>query len=179
MKDISGIQKLCRVLKRILNTVSVVFYLFLTAVVSAIALWLIFGKRYLNGETTVFYMILEAIDNANFESTLVLLMSDLVYCIGKITVLRLAVSYLKRELSDGTPYTRGGARKLRSVGIGIVAASFASQIAILTLCGIYSLTSVYRIEVGTVIVGVLLIFFSLVLKHASVGQEEEVESMVE
>lgn len=175
MKELSRIQTICRVIKIILGVFAVILCVMLVAIALGIILWCICAEKYINGGSGPLVRLIEALDAGGFTSTLVLLLTDFIFCLGQLVIIGSIIGYLKKELSDGTPFTSSGARKLRNVGMRCISASLLSQSAIFVLCEIYYLNSAYTVDVGTVAVGLLLILFSFVLRLGAEKSQEETE----
>lgn len=173
MKELSRIQTVCRVLKLLIGVIAAIASVMLVAITAGIIIWCACAREYLDGGSGFLAQVINALDAGGFTATLVLLITDFIFCLGQLVILCGIVGYLKKELSDGTPFTASGARKLRNVGMQCISASLLSQTTIFILCEIYYLNSAYTINVGTVTVGLLFIIFSLVLRAGAEKREEE------
>ena len=171
MKETARIQTVFRVLKIILSIIRVMLFIGAAAVAVGIVFWCIFGKQYLSGENMKLHYLMQSLDNGGFTSTVLLLITDLIFCIGSFIVFSSAVNYLKKELNDGTPFTQSGARKLRNTGLCCVTVSLTSQALIGVICEIFDLKSAYAVDEATIIVGLLLMLFSAVLRQGEQKKE--------
>ena len=168
MKNLQAIQKTTKVF-RILSLIAMIcsFAAALFAL-TATGIWAAYGTRDALAGSSVVHTIINAMDRGGYEATLAVLMYDFVWCLIEGILLIFAYQYLTAELKDGTPFTEGGAKMVKSLGIkmialpcvGIVISSVISETMDANM-------SRYLSNDATVAFGICLILFSLVLRYGA------------
>ena len=96
------------------------------------------------------------------------LLSDAAYALTHGILFLFALRYFRAELADGTPFTHGGANRIRTLGILTLVLPAVSSIFSAAVYGCLSLPlSGVRGNSSAVGMGIALILFSLVLRHGA------------
>lgn len=96
-------------------------------------------------------------------------------CAFGAVLLSFALSYLTRELSDGTPFVDDTALQLRRLGVLTIVLSIVSVVLQMVPYAVFDLPAPDRLDnTGSVILGVVLILASLVFRYgAELAQSKE------
>ena len=99
-----------------------------------------------------------------------------IVCAAEAVLARFAVHYFERELKDGTPFTRGGAKELQRLGILAICIPLGAQILAQIVCSVLAeaLTdaAVPDLEyAGSVGLGVMMIVMAQVCKYGAALEE--------
>lgn len=83
-------------------------------------------------------------------------------------LLLFAYRYFKQELADGTPFTMTGADQVRNLGVKIIVMPLVAIIIAAVIYQCFDVTRPGNLDNGTsVVLGVALILFSLILRHGA------------
>lgn len=126
MKSLATIQKMAKAGK-ILSRL--VFILCLIAFGFGAALLILFAQA---GQTTLpdgsnFAALLRMEGNVTLEVLYAYFTVILLFSAGEAVIAKFAEHYFKRELTDGTPFTQGGADEMKRLGILTICISIGTQ----------------------------------------------------
>lgn len=168
MKNLQIIQKTTKAF-RILSLITMICsFAGALFALTATSIWAAYGTQDALAGSSVVSTIMNAMDKGGYEATLAVLMYDFVWCLIEGILLIFAFQYLTAELKDGTPFTEGGAKMVKSLGIkmivlpcvGIIISSVISEI-------FHSDMSRYLSNGASVAFGICLILFSFVLRYGA------------
>ena len=169
-KNLTVIQKCARVFRvfvrvgMILSIAGSVFGL------AATLLWVRWNNAPADGVTQL-DQLMQLVQQGDYYQTLAALIADTIACAFGAVLLSFALSYLTRELSDGTPFVDDTALQLRRLGV----LTIVSVVLQMVPYAVFDLSAPDRLDnAGSVILGVVLILASLVFRYgAELAQSKE------
>ncbi len=106
--------------------------------------------------------------NGGVVKTIGVLLAELVFGISDGFLLLHGTQYLKKELKDGTPFSKEGANELKSLGIKVILHTLVALIIVSIIYACFDLSLEENLSNGAaMIVGLALILGSLVLRHGA------------
>ena len=113
--------------------------------------------------------------SVQYDRDLAALIADTIACAFGAVLLSFALSYLTRELSDGTPFVDDTALQLRRLGVLTIVLPIVSIVLQMIPYAVFDLSAPDRLDnAGSVILGVVLILASLVFRYgAELAQSKE------
>lgn len=176
MKELNTIQSLAKVGKVLSNIVAIICIVaFCLCVVGAVGVALGFDAVEIGGITV------EGIVEMDGEMTKEMLMAvtigGAIVCAAEAVLAEFAVHYFKRELADGTPFTRGGAGELQRLGILAIVlpivAGLISSILFSAMAPEMADSLSMDLEMsGTAAIGVMMIVMAQVCKYGTALEEK-------
>lgn len=102
-----------------------------------------------------------------------------IVCAAEAVLAKFAEHYFARELKDGTPFTRGGAKELQRLGILAICIPLGAQLLAQIVCGVLAeaLTNAAAPDLeyaGSVGLGVMMLVMAQVCKYGAVLEEGRV-----
>ena len=169
-KNLTMIQKCARVFRvfvrvgMILSIAGSVFGL------AATVLWVRWNNAPADGVTQL-DQLMQLVQQGDYYQTLAALIADTIACAFGAVLLSFALSYLTRELSDGTPFVDDTALQLRRLGV----LTIVSVVLQMVPYAVFDLSAPDRLDnADSVILGVVLILASLVFRYgAELAQSKE------
>lgn len=169
-KNLTMIQKCARVFRvfvrvgMILSIAGSVFGL------AATVLWVRWNNAPADGVTQL-DQLMQLVQQGDYYQTLAALIADTIACAFGAVMLSFALSYLTRELSDGTPFVDDTALQLRRLGV----LTIVSVVLQMVPYAVFDLSAPDRLDnADSVILGVVLILASLVFRYgAELAQSKE------
>ena len=169
MKSLKTVQKLAKA-GRIISTIVFVFAVigFAACAVCAVIAGAV-GDRAIELLTDAVEKYGEKEITVTLEYLLTSLICGAVICAAEAVLAKFAEHYFKRELSDGTPFTFGGAAELKRLGLLAIFIPIGAYAAAGIVYGIMKLTYPELNEVsysngGTIMLGVMLLVGSCLCK---------------
>lgn len=96
------------------------------------------------------------------------LLGDFVLAVTDGLLFLFAHRYFKRELADGTPFTTAGAEQVKSLGIKTIVMPLVAFILSAVICECFGVNRTGDWDNGaSVLLGIALILFSLILRHGA------------
>lgn len=176
MKELNTIQSLAKVGKVLSNIVAIICIVaFCLCVVGAIGVAIGFDAVEVGGIT------IEGIVDLDGEMTKEMLMAVTIggalVCAAEVVLAEFAVHYFKRELADGTPFTRGGAGELQRLGILAIVlpivAGLISSILFSAMAPELADSLSMDLEMsGTAAIGIMMIVMAQVCKYGAALEEK-------
>lgn len=172
MKTLEAIQKTCKVFK-VLAKIAMI----LSFVGTGLALaGLLCGIAWRSGGSVIGVSLEEALkltQTTGLDRMIGVLLTDAVFALTDAILFMFAHSYFKRELADGTPFTTEGADQIKSLGIKTIVLPLVAAIIGAVIYGCFDLTRPGDWGNGaSVVLGIALILFSLILRHGAELREE-------
>ena len=104
--------------------------------------------------------------------------AGMILCAGEAVLAKFAEHYFRRELADGTPFSLGGAKELRRLGILTICLPIGTQIAAEIVHAVLeqAMQGVAPLRLdnaGSVSLGVMFIVLSLICRY---GTEQDAEN---
>lgn len=124
------------------------------------------------GNSTVVSFIYEE-TQLNLASSILSLISGLIWCVAEIVLSCMALNYCKRELEAGTPFTYNGAKELMYLGIYSAVIPFVASIVESIVYGMYVMVSgdiFPDLDFSSsfdITFGIALIIISVLCKHGA------------
>ncbi len=173
-KNLTMIQKCARVFRvfvrvgMILSIAGSVFGL------AATVLWVRWNNAPADGVTQL-DQLMQLVQQGDYYQTLAALIADTIACAFGAVMLSFALSYLTRELSDGTPFVDDTALQLRRLGVLTIVLPIVSVVLQMVPYAVFDLSAPDRLDnADSVILGVVLILASLVFRYgAELAQSKE------
>lgn len=173
-KNLTMIQKCARVFRvfvrvgMILSIAGSVFGL------AATVLWVRWNNAPAGGVTQL-DQLMQLVQQGDYYQKLAALIADTIACAFGAVLLSFALSYLTRELSDGTPFVDDTALQLRRLGVLTIVLPIVSVVLQMIPYAVFDLSAPDRLDnAGSVILGVVLILASLVFRYgAELAQSKE------
>ena len=176
MKTLNTIQKLSKIGK-VLSKIIFIFCIVNFCVCIVGILGMVFGAPTLKiGGVT-----LESILNTEAEVTVGTVYAAMavgaILCAGEAILAKFAEHYFKHELSDGTPFTLAGAKKMQRLGILTICLPIGTQIiaeiAHAVIEQIMQSVEPLRLDnAGSVTLGIMFIVMSLICRYGADMYEE-------
>lgn len=111
---------------------------------------------------------LELTETAGTRQMIGALLGDLVLVVTDGLLFFFAHRYFKQELEDGTPFTATGAEQVKSLGVKTIVMPIAAIALAAVIYQCFDVTRPGNLDNGTsVVLGVALILFSLILRHGA------------
>lgn len=179
LKTIQSLSKLGKVLSTIVFVICIVA--FCLCVVGAIGVALGFDAVEIGGITV------EGIVEMDVEMTKEMLIAvtigGAIICAAEAVTAKFAEHYFKRELDDGTPFTRGGAGELQRLGILAIVLPIAAGVISSILFSFMApeladYTSADLEMSGTVGVGIMMIVMAQVCKYGAALEERRAQTEI-
>lgn len=127
MKTLKGIQVLSKIGKVMCKVIYVCCIVGVCGcIVGMIALP--FGVKTLKFDGVTLENILQDEGNIGVNSLYIVMTVGIILCVGEGALAKIAEKYFTKELSDGTPFTRSGAKQLFWLGVWTMALSLGSVI---------------------------------------------------
>lgn len=168
LKTIQTLAKIGKIVSKILYICSIVGFCF--CIVGIVSLALGAPTFKLGGVTLETFLFDKAGKTAG--TLYAAMIAGAVFCACECVLAGCTVRYLDRELADGTPFTRSGAKALQKVGILTVCLPIAAQIAAQIAQTILSkvMPGVEPLDpegTSSVSVGVMMILTALVFRYGA------------
>ena len=176
MKELNTIQSLAKVGKVLSNIVAVICIVaFCLCVVGAVGVILGFDAIEVGGITVEGIVDLDG--EMTREVLLAVTIGGAIICAAEAVLAKFAVHYFKRELADGTPFTRGGAGELQRLGILALALPIAAGLISSILFSIMApeLADSLSVELemsGTAGIGIMMIVMAQICKYGAALEEK-------
>ena len=137
---------------------------------AATVLWVRWNNAPADGVTQL-DQLMQLVQQGDYYQTLAALIADTIACAFGAVMLSFALSYLTRELSDGTPFVDDTALQLRRLGV----LTIVSVVLQMVPYAVFDLSAPDRLDnADSVILGVVLILASLVFRYgAELAQSKE------
>ncbi len=171
MKTLHTIQTIAKIAKIVSKVISICcivgFCLCIVGIVS-----LAVGAPAFSFGGVTFESMLQHNTEMTTGSLYAVMASGAIVCAGEAVLAKFAVHYFDRELTDGTPFTHGGAKELMRLGILSICIPVGTQIAAKITQTILAkvLTDIEPAEyemAGAVTLGVALIVMALVCRYGA------------
>lgn len=118
--------------------------------------------------------VLELMQSAGLEQMFGVLLADFVFALTDSLLFFFTHRYLKQELADGTPFTVSGALQVKNLGIKTIVMPLVAVIISAVIYECFNLTHPGDWGNGTtVLLGIALILFALVLRYGAELWEEK------
>lgn len=173
MKTLESIQKTCKVFQTLAKIAMILSFI----LAGFMLLGVLGGLVWQLGGNIVGVPVEYALELTQTEAVLQMigvLLGDLVIALTDALLFLFAYSYFSRELADGTPFTVTGAEQVKNLGIKTIVMPI---IAIVISAVIYECFGVPRFgdwdNGASVVLGVALILFSLILRHGAELRENQ------
>lgn len=172
MKTLEKIQKTCNVFKTFALIVMILSFVWAGSSV-AVAVW---GFIMRGAETLPSNFITETLIAAEGDPNRLIgtCLADFIFAVTDGFLLFFAFRYLKQELKDGTPFTAAGAEQIKSLGIKTIVMPL---VAVIISSVIYECFEIKRLDdrgnAVSVVLGIALILFSMVLKLGAEPHEKK------
>ena len=180
MKELKTIQTLSKIGKVLSNIVFVFCVVgFCLCAVGAVGVAVGFDAIKL-GNVTVQGLV-QSDGELSKAALVAVLTAGAIVCAAEAVLARFAVHYFARELKDGTPFTRGGARELQRLGILAICLPLGGQILAQIVCSILAETlpnaSVPDLEYsGSVGLGIMMLVMAQVCKYGAALADGRVQT---
>lgn len=179
LKTIQTIYKIASIVSMVIFVCTIV-----GACISLIGLtvYCVFGSEVMQiGDLTIIGLIEDATELTN-EDVIYSLASSTIICTVEAVVFYFTVTYLKKELADGTPFTKRGSKELFRLGIVEIALFFATTIILAIVELIVSINGTpvtMKVNDGSSSIwfGLMFIFMSIIYKY--VAEKDECSKTVE
>lgn len=169
MSNLEKIQKVMKIFQILTKIIIVASFI-------AIAFTLIVASVSLMTDQLPFYELLQGLlieanlTIDNHDIAIILLCESVVLILGAIEAI-CVYRYIKLELSEGTPFTKTGAKMVRKLGILFIVIDLLSAIFCTAMDKFWFLPE--RIDnSGGMIVGFVLIFLALVMRYGAELEEQ-------
>ena len=104
-----------------------------------------------------------------------------IICAAEAVLAKFTVHYFDRELNDGTPFTRGGAKELQRLGILTICIPLGAQILAQIVCGVLAeaLPNAAAPDLeyaGSVGLGIMMLVMAQVCKYGAALAEDHAQA---
>lgn len=134
---------------------------------AATVLWVRWNNASADGVTQL-DRLMRLVQQGDYYQTLAALIADTIACAFFAVLLSVALSYLTRELSDGTPFVDDTAIRLRRLGVLTIVLPIVSIVLQMIPYTVFDLSAPDRLDnAGSVMLGVVLILASVVFRYGA------------
>ena len=178
---ITTIQKLAKAGKIISRIIFILAIVAACLTVFALVFYIVIGDRSLViGGITFDGLIQQELGQMLPRPILIIaLCMAAVLCISEIILSQMAVTYFRRELEDGSPFTFRGAKELKRLGLWTIflplGVAFVSAVAMTAVAaavtGADSVNLRFSVETGSIGTGIFLLIVSVFCRHGAETQQ--------
>lgn len=167
MKTLESIQKTCKVFKTLAMLSMILSFIWAGLSLAG----LLCGVTWRGGGTVIGISTGDALKltrAAGLEQMIGILLGDFVFALTDGFLFFFTHRYLKQELADGTPFTETGAEQVKSLGIKTIVMPLVAAIISAVVCECFAMSHPSDRGNGvTLVLGIALILFSLILRHGA------------
>lgn len=172
MKSLESVQNVFKVFM-ILSKIALIFCVAMLIFSLAALIWAAVGAgngTVLGIETAAFLSMMEVADINQLYGCLLV---DLGFVIVDIVLLWLSYRYFKSEQADGTPFTQGGADRLKTLGILVIVLPILAAIFGTVIYGGFDieLAEDWSNE-GTLVLGIVMLISSAIFRYGAELEEK-------
>lgn len=168
MTELLKIQKTFRRLKTLFLLFAVICFVLALLAAAAATVWGIKGESYIADGGGFLSRIAEALDFGGGGVTLGLFIMDAISFFALGVLLVVTVRCLRAEIKEGTPFSDGGARRTRTLGLLYFFISLATEMAAVILRESFSVAQAESLGVvGGMATGVALLIMSSIMRYGA------------
>lgn len=171
MKSLQTIQKLSKIGK-ILSKIVFIFCVVGFCLCLAGIISLAVGAPMLQIGDVTLHGLIEQETDITVNTMYAAMAAAAVFCLGEAILSRFAVHYFNRELEDGTPFTFGGAKELKRLGILAICIPIGTSIVAHIVYAVLEqvLEGVSKMDIsstGSVSLGIMMIVTAVICKYGA------------
>lgn len=117
--------------------------------------------------------LLEMTGTNSLNQMIAVMLSDVILALTNGLLFLFAFRYFEQELKDGTPFTASGAEQIKSIGIKTIVMPLVVVIISAVIYECFGVKRLGDLDNGdSIVLGIALILFSMVLKHGAELREK-------
>lgn len=167
MKTLDTIQKTCKIFKILAKVAMILSFVWAGLALLGAVCAIVWGTgSTVHGENMELIQYLT--ETSGLNQMLGAMLGDFVLALTDGILFLFAFRYFKSELADGTPFTMSGAARMKKLGIQTIVMPLVAVIIAAVIRSCFGVNQAGNLSDGaSVVLGIALILFSLVLRHGA------------